>query len=245
MLRAFNIGLNPSAQPGQAIADMTRNSVVDFRWEFLKQDGTPIGSIYVVGLSGGSPSPGSPQGAVSGSGAIVGGTGPFMGARGTANSVATSQIRNTSQAEDPSIRRINGGGTGRFLFQVVPLFRPEIVVTPSGPSVFHADFNAVSADNPAKPGEVLIVYAKGLGPTNPATNFGDAFPKDQRVDATSPVEILVDGKASPPINQLGVPGMVDTYRVDFRVPDGIAAGTISIQLSAAWVKGAAVRIAVR
>jgi hypothetical protein len=38
---------------------------------------------------------------------------------------------------------------------------------------------------------------------------------------------------------------VDTYRVDFRVPEGMVAGTASVQLSAAWIAGTAVRIAVQ
>ena len=87
------------------------------------------------------------------------------------------------------------------------------------------------------------MYAKGL--TNPVTNFGEAFPKDQTVVAFSPVEVLVDGKAAPAINQLGLPGTIETYRVDFRVPDETAPGTVPIQLSAAWIKSEEVRIAIK
>ena len=244
ILRTFGVQLTPNPQPGQAIADVSRTSAAEFRWEFLKPDGTQIGSIYVMALSGGSPSPGSPQGAATGSGAIVGGTGAFVGARGTMNS-ARSALRATSQAEDPSMRRINGGGTGRFLFQIFPLARPEVVVTADGLSVFHADFSLVTAERFAKPGETLTLYAKGLGPTSPTLNPGDPFPNEPLAVATSPIEVLVDGRATPAINQVGVPGTTDTYRIDFLVPDTTATGMIPIQLSAAWFKGGAVRIPVQ
>jgi hypothetical protein len=47
------------------------------------------------------------------------------------------------------------------------------------------------------------------------------------------------------INAIGWPGLVDTYRVDFRVPDGIATGMAALQLTAAWIAGSEVKIAVQ
>jgi hypothetical protein len=44
------------------------------------------------------------------------------------------------------------------------------------------------------------------------------------------------------INAIGWPGLVDTYRVDFRMPSGIAPGQASIQLSSAWITGPPVSI---
>ena len=207
-------------------------------------DGSPIGSVFSLGLSGGVAPPRSPVGAGGGNNAITGGAGAFTGAKGTLNNVSAT-YRKTSQTKDPSMRRINGGGKGRFVFQIWPMFWPEIVVTPTGPVVFHADFSPVTADRPARPGETLIVYAKGLGPTRPGVNPGDPFPKEPLAVVTSPVEVLVAGKAAPAINQIGAPGTTDTYRIGFRVPDGTAAGMVPIQISSAWVKGAAVQIPVR
>jgi uncharacterized protein (TIGR03437 family) len=47
------------------------------------------------------------------------------------------------------------------------------------------------------------------------------------------------------VNGIGWPGLVGTYRVDFRVPGDVAAGTASMQLSAAWIDGPQVQIAVQ
>jgi uncharacterized protein (TIGR03437 family) len=239
------VALSPAPSAGGAIADLTRGSCVTFRFEFLTPDGTSFGSVFAVGLAGGTAVPGSPIGSTSGNNAVVGGTGAYQGARGTLNNVSMTGTRSASQAEDPFMRRTNGGGKGRFIIQIWPMFRPEIVVTPDGPAVMHDDFSPVTAARPARRGETLMLYARNLGPTRPAVNYGDPFPVEPVAVITSPVTVLVDSKGSPAINQLGVPGTTDTYRIDFRVPDEVAAGTVALQVSAAWIRGAAVRIPVQ
>lgn len=224
------IRLATAPTPTQAVADVTRPSAGHIFYEFLKPDGTSFGLLFALDLQGSGR-------------AITGGTGAFLGARGSLT--ITGNPRFTSQAEDPSMRRINGGGRQRHMIQLFPMFRPEVLIGASGPAVFHDDYRLVSAASPARAGEALIVYAKGLGPTTPVVNPGDPFPSEPFAVATSPVEVLVNGKSSPAINQIGVPGSTDTYRVDFRVPDDTPAGTAQVQISAAWVKGAAVSIVVR
>jgi uncharacterized protein (TIGR03437 family) len=236
--------LTPMPTPGQAISDVTRANRVRFTFEILHPDGRQIGVIVASGLVGGTPAPGSPVGSISDSIAVTGGTGAFLGAKGTVNSVVAGG-RVTSQVEDPSMRRINGGGRQRYVIQLIPTFRPEVVVGASGPTVFHSDYNPVTAASPARAGETLIVYGKGLGPTTASLNPGDPFPSEPLAIVTLPVEVLVNGKSSPAINQVGVPETSDTYRVDFRVPDDTSAGMATLQLSAAWIRGAVVSIPVR
>jgi uncharacterized protein (TIGR03437 family) len=110
---------------------------------------------------------------------------------------------------------------------LIPMSRPEIVTT---------------AAEPAKAGEVLMVRATGLGPTRPGVDPGKPFPTGAPQDVNSPVEVTVSGSSVDVINKVGWPGMLDTYRVDFRAPDGIAAGTAAIQLTAAWIAGPSVNI---
>jgi len=239
------VGLTPNPNPGQAIADIVRASYQQFNFELLKPDGSLVGNIYVVGLNGGTPPPGSHPDAFGGNFAIVGGTGAFIGAKGTVSPPAGNTPRSASQAEDPSMRRINGGGKGRFLLQIWPMYRPEVVTTSIGPLILHSDWTQVTSSKPAERGEVLIAIAKGLGPTRPGVNPGDPFPSDPFAVVTSPVQVLVDGRASPAINQVGYPGTTDTYHVGFRMPDTTGVGMVSIQVSAAWMKGTVVRIPVR
>jgi uncharacterized protein (TIGR03437 family) len=234
--------LRTAPDPGQAVADTVRNGVLADSFEILKSDGTPIGTIVSYGPAAGSPAPGAPMSITQGNFAIVGGTGAFLGARGQYGNAVTPQstpIRPASITEDPANRRRNGGGRVKFVLQVIPMFQPQIVITSGGPAVFHADFTSVTAAKPAKAGEVLIVQATGLGPTRPGVDPGQPFPTDALQQVNSPVAVTVNGQAAEVVNSVGWPGLVDTYRVDFRVPDG-ATGMAAIQLSAAWIAGSSV-----
>jgi uncharacterized protein (TIGR03437 family) len=119
------------------------------------------------------------------------------------------------------------------------------VTTASGPAVFHSDLSPVTAASPAKAGEVLIVRANGLGPTVPGVDPGQPFPTEPQLPVNSPVALTVNGRPAEVINSIGWPGLVDTYRIDFRVPDGTTAGMASIQVTAAWIAGPDVRIAIQ
>ncbi len=142
-------------------------------------------------------------------------------------------------AEDPANRRVyHAAGKFRFTLHVIPMSRPEIMTTSSGPAIFHAaDFSPVTAAKPAQAGEVLIVKATGLGPTRPGVDPGQPFPSDTLQPMNSPVNVTVNGQAAEVINKVGWPGLLDTYRLDIRVPNGIATGTAAIQLTAAWIAG--------
>ena len=112
---------------------------------------------------------------------------------------------------------------------MIPMFVPQIVTTAGGPAVFHSDLSPVTAAKPAKAGEVLIVEATGLGPTVPGVDPGQPFPTDSLFQVNSPVDVTVNGRPAEVINSIGWPGLVDTYRIDFRAPDGTTAGMASIQ----------------
>jgi uncharacterized protein (TIGR03437 family) len=237
--------------PGFAIGDTYRNNMTTVTLEILKSDGTPIGTIVASGFGSGTPPPGSPvpistipQGGHNL--AITGGTGAFLGARGQIGSLPPVG-RNTSFTEDPANRRRHGGGPGtwRWIAHVIPMSAPQVVTTAVGPAVFHSDLSPVTPLNPARAGEVLIVQAAGLGPTVPGVDPGQPFPTDAILRVNSPIAVTVNGQDAEVINGVGWPGLVDTYRVDFRVPEGVVPGTASVQLSAAWIAGPAVRIAVQ
>ena len=234
---------------GHAIADTERASIIYRTFEILNLDGTQIGSIMFSGLGGGSAPPGEPLPVSRGNFAVVGGTGAFLGARGQMGQAVTPQsvtARQASMAEDPANRRRIGGGRVRFIVQLIPLSRPEIVNTPGGPAVDHSnDFALVTASRPAAPGEVLSLFATGLGPTRPGVDPGKPFPASPLAAVNSPVEVTVNGRAAEVTAAVGYPGTVDSYQVNFRVPSESARGTATIQVTAAWITGPEVRIAVQ
>jgi len=236
----------PTPAPGQAIADTTRNSLRDVFFEIQKSDGTPIGSIAAIGLSGGAAPPGAPSALQGSNWAIIGGTGAFLGARGQAGSGAGNSPRAASISEDPANRRINGGGKARFVLQVVPLKVPQIASTTNGPAVAHSgDFSLVTSSKPATAGEILSLFATGLGPVNPGVDPDQPFPSSPLAAVNSPVEVTVNGKAAEVLGAVGYPGAADGYQVNFRLPSDTAKGAAAIQVSAAWIAGTPVSIQVQ
>lgn len=99
----------------------------------------------------------------------------------------------------------------------------------------HEDWGTlVTADNPARPNEVLHAYATGLGPTTPAVAYGAAAPSQEplaRVIAgyhcagpyasttSQQVEILFEGLA---------PTLAGIYQIDWRVPADAPTGDYGI-----------------
>jgi uncharacterized protein (TIGR03437 family) len=248
---ALNVCLSPTPNPSQPVADTTRNSIRYETYEILQTDGTPVGTIMTEGLNAGGPSPPGPP-AGSQNFAIVGGTGAFLGARGqTGNAMqglgsSAIPIRLASVTEDPANRRLNGGGHVAFTLYVIPLSQPAIATTASGPAVTHSsDFSLVSASKPAAAGEILSLFATGLGPTVPGVAPGTPFPSSPLAVVNSPVVVTVNGKPADVLGAVGYPGAVDGYQVNFRVPPDTAKGAAAIQVSAAWIASGTVSIQVQ
>lgn len=244
------LNLRPDAAQGlrQSIGDITRTAMVHHYLEIMQPDGTPIGTIMATGFNFGDPPPGAPAGIMRDNLTVIGGTGAFLGARGQAgNSVTVLNSRTASVTEDPANRRSNGGGGRvRFVVYLVPMARPEIVMTASGPAVVHAsESSPVTAAKPAKSGEVLTLYAHGLGPTRPALEPGESFTSNPLRVANSPIGVSVDGQVAEVLYAGGFPGSSDAFQVNFRVPEAIAPGMAALRLTAAWIAGPEVKIPVQ
>ena len=102
----------------------------------------------------------------------------------------------------------------------------------------------MTAARPARADEVLIVSARGLGPTQPGVDPGAPFPATPLQAVNSPVEVSVNGAAVEPIVAIGWPAQENLYRVDFRMPKS-AGATATLRLTAAWIGGAAITIPVQ
>src|SRR5262249_20865836 len=150
-----------------------------------------------------------------------------LGATGIHIAQALAPQRSASMAEDPSKRRVNGaGGKIRVTFYLYPAFRPAVQMTANGPAIAHLDYSPVTAANPARPGETLIIAATGLGPVKPGVQppGAVAFSGPPYQEVNSPVNILFNGKELPVISKVGWPGYKDLYFVDFQVPSDAGSG---------------------
>jgi hypothetical protein len=242
--RTRNIGASPTPAPGKAIADVTRVAIRELIFEILQPDGTPIGTIMAMGFSGGNPPPGQPS-TERANWAIVGGTGAFLGVRGqTEGGPAMCGGRAASMAEDPANRRMNGGDPGQCVLHVIPMTVPQIATTATGPAITHSDFSLVTASKPATAGEILSLFAAGLGPVRGIVT-GQTFPSNPPASVNSPVQVMVNGNPAEVIGAVGYPGVVDGYQINFRLPSDAAKGLAGVQVTAAWISSSPVTISVQ
>ncbi|HYL34566.1 MAG TPA: hypothetical protein VEV17_01490 [Bryobacteraceae bacterium] len=107
---------------------------------------------------------------------------------------------------------------------------PSIVYQWGYPAVFHQDWSKVARWRPAKRGEVVISLAKDLGLTEPPVPAGQPFPVSPLAQVVSPIEVRVSGEPAQIHVKIGWPGLVNRYRVDFRIPKNIPAGTAAVVL---------------
>jgi uncharacterized protein (TIGR03437 family) len=236
--------LSPTAIVGSmaAMADTSRSMVDDCSVEILTSTGAAVGTIYFHGLFGGAPPPGAPMHSARSNLIVTGGTGAFLGVRGQATQTGPWTPRVASVTEDPASRRVNGGGEQSIILQLLPMFRPAIVLTSGVPAVVHSkDFSLVSTAKPAKAGEILTLFANGLGPTNPAVDYSQPFPPDS-APVTSPVQVDVSGAAGDVLYAGSYPGAVDGYLVNFRMPSGAASGSGTLVLTVGFIAGSPVTI---
>lgn len=223
--RGFAMGYSPTAAAGFAIADSAEGGPGECKWAILNADGNLVGRFQEGGV---------------GIHQITGGSGIFLGIHGTQTAVqAVQPTRRASMTEDPSLRRVLGGGTSVHTFHIAsaypPAFADDVNI-----AVFHSDFSPVTSANPARAGESLIARAVNLGFTLPSTDPGSPFPNSAPYPlVAAPIEVIVDGHATDAINQLGWPGQTNIYRVDFTMPPGSKSGMASFQLRASGILGPA------
>ena len=113
---------------------------------------------------------------------------------------------------------------------------PEVVITSSGPAVVHADSTLVSVARPAKAGEVVTIYALGLGPIRGTVPFGTTFPQSPAL-VVGPVDVLANGLPAEVLYSGGYPGTIDGYQINLRLPAGLAPGTAELKIRSAWIEG--------
>ncbi len=86
----------------------------------------------------------------------------------------------------------------------------------------HLDWSVVTSDAPAQPGEVVTLWATGLGKTNPTLQDGMLPISAQWLLALDQFEVWINGAAleASAILYAGVaPGYAGLYQVDVRLPD--------------------------
>jgi uncharacterized protein (TIGR03437 family) len=96
-------------------------------------------------------------------------------------------------------------------------------------AALHADYSFVGPDNPARPGEILLLFWTGGGATNPpvATNQPGPVPP---AETALPATVVANGANAEALGSYYAPALVTVYQTNFRVPAGASGGTLIVKL---------------
>jgi uncharacterized protein (TIGR03437 family) len=120
---------------------------------------------------------------------------------------------------------------------------PAIFFSPTPSVLKKADFSLVSGANPAKAGDVILVYCTGLGATSASLPTG-AVVTTTTSNATVPVTATIGGKPATVSSAIAAPGYAGIYQVELTVPAGVT-GSSPIVLTQGTVNSNAASISVQ
>ncbi len=137
---------------------------------------------------------------------------------------------------------------------------PEVVtIVPAQPAIFTTNqsgsgqgvivdpqFRLVDGSNAAAAGDVVLLFATGLGATNPPVASGTAPPADTLARVVLPVTVTVGGREAA-VEFAGLaPNFVGLYQVNVRVPQGVApSGSTPVVMTQGGIASNTVTLALR
>jgi uncharacterized protein (TIGR03437 family) len=144
------------------------------------------------------------------------------------------------------IQVINNGTASNIVTLFNRVCSPGVFAVPATGSgygaILHANFEPVSADSPAKQGEVVLIYLTGLGAVTPAIGDGDAGPLSPLSTTVAPTTVYF-GPSFGTVQYSGLaPGAVGLYQLNVEIPPNAPTGDVSLDISAPGCEASQVRI---
>ena len=102
-----------------------------------------------------------------------------------------------------------------------------------------SDYSLIGPNNPAIPGEPLILYVTGLGPLN--LDLVDGYGSPTRppfAETVDPFQVIVDNETCRVFFSGLAPGFVGLYQINFYVPQDAAAGNLPIYIQSPYASSA-------
>ncbi len=84
-----------------------------------------------------------------------------------------------------------------------------------------------SVTTPAKPGDVIIFWGTGFGPTTPAAPIGVPIPSDKLYNTMNPVSITIGGIPALVYGAALAPGLAALYQVAVQIPSSAPDGDLA------------------
>ena len=139
----------------------------------------------------------------------------------TRDGLASSPVEVGVQPVQPGIFELNGG--------------EAIVVRAAGNSL-------VTPAQPLRPGELVYIYATGLGPVDANPGTGNAGPGASLARARTSPSVTIDGAECEVLFAGLAPDFVGIYQVNIRVAPAARSGQREMVLSSGGVRGKPVRV---
>lgn len=100
----------------------------------------------------------------------------------------------------------------------------------SDPVVVHADGSVVSPDNPARPGETVVIYATGISAVANPPATGEASPADPLAVTISDPVVTVENVPAEVVFAGLTPNLVGLLQINVRLPDELPAGGLGLMV---------------
>jgi uncharacterized protein (TIGR03437 family) len=136
----------------------------------------------------------------------------------------TVVVRNSNGASSPATVGVFPAQPAFFLW---PGSQPVAIRQDASFAVKNGTFSGVTTI-PAKPGDVLILWGTGFGPTTPAAPSGVQIPATQTYLTSTPVTVTIGGRTAQVFGTALSPGFAGLYQVAIQVPAGLANGDHAI-----------------
>ncbi len=126
---------------------------------------------------------------------------------------------------------VSPNGTGASFLANVDYLAPSIYVGSSGQAAVlrSTDYSLITAANPAHAGDVLLVFATGLGQTTPPLTTGSLTPAGT-LFVTASATVTLGGATAPVIASVASPDFAGLYQTAIVVPSGVN-GTVPLVLT--------------
>jgi len=128
-------------------------------------------------------------------------------------------------AGNSTIRVVREGVTGPEVTVTLVNAAPALFDSGTGFAIAtHADGTLLSDASPAQPGEIVVVYATGLGATEPNPDPGEVPQAAAWIAALGSLAVSLDGEALPAylIKYAGItPGCVGLYQLNIQLPANV------------------------
>ncbi len=116
--------------------------------------------------------------------------------------------------------------------QVLPVL-PGIFEFTSGSTklaaALHADFSVVTPQNPARRGEVILLFLTGMGATNPPVGTNVAGPVPPAATVRQPA-VGLNGEGMEVLGSFYAPTLYTAYQINFRVGGNVASGLANLSV---------------